>query len=173
MTEIPFPLMPSATIEHTGWGLLHSVWQFAAIAALIFVGDRLLQKASSSARYTLLLTGLFLLTIAPVVTWFILPRPLESEPVTKTEASAPVLLDEFPIPDAGAVQPSPVFKDSTLKSSEIDDSAAVPSATSIDDGFTAKWHERLANLLQPWLSTIVVLWCAGCCCFLFARLPVG
>lgn len=161
--------MPSSLIEHAGWVLLHSVWQFAAIALLIFVGNRLLKNASASSRYTLLLSALLLVTIAPVATCFILPKPLED--ITVAEVEAMPLLDELSQPDMGAVQLSPAFESTANQPSEIANLPTMPSAVVMEDVSAAPWNERLADVLQPWLSTIVVLWCAGV--LLFSVRPIS
>ena len=162
--------IPSSLIEHAGWVLLHSVWQFAAVAVLIYVGNRLLEKASASARYMLLLSGLLLVTIAPVATWFVLPQPLEDTMVAAVEPPALPLLDELSPPGTGAVQRDPAFEYSRGAPPEIANLPVIPTSIAIEDVSAVKWYELLTDVLQPWLSTIVVLWCVGV--LLFSVRPV-
>lgn len=162
--------IPSSLIEHAGWVLLHSVWQFATIAALIFVGNRLLKNASASARYMLLLSGLLLVTVAPVATWFVLPKPLDDTMVAMVEPPALPLLDELTPPPIATAQRDPAFEYSTDTPSGIVDLPSIPPAIAIENVSAVKWYERLTDVLQPWLSTIVVLWCVGV--LLFSVRPV-
>jgi len=163
MTGITFAFL-EILIEHTGWVLLHSVWQFSAIASLVFVANRLLQKASATARYVLLLAGLFLMTATPAVTWFVLPKPADDVahvvPMAEVTSGFPgphdVLLAYADLPaslvfDSHAVDPPLV----------VDRAVAAPVTVSADKKPISAWFERLAEFLQPWLSTIVMLWCSG------------
>ena len=56
-------------IERLGWVLVHSWWQFAAVAAVAGVVVRLLRRSSAAARYGVLVGVMGLMVAGPVATW--------------------------------------------------------------------------------------------------------
>lgn len=56
-------------VERTGWMLLHSVWQFAFLALLLVVLERVLAKRSSTARYVTASIALCLMVASSVATY--------------------------------------------------------------------------------------------------------
>ena len=55
-------------LQTAGWALIHFVWQGAAIAAVIAVALRLLERRSANARYIVACAGLVAMLAAPAVT---------------------------------------------------------------------------------------------------------
>lgn len=68
-------------IEALGWTLVHFLWEGAAIALLLFVALAWTRRAS--LRYALGLAAMLLMSVAPVVTFFV----LRSKPLPQTAAS--------------------------------------------------------------------------------------
>ena len=84
MNEFFRRVFSAEAIESIGWVLVHTFWQFSAIALLAWVIDCILQKNSARLRYFSLLSMLLLVTAAPVVTWW-LSTDLRSQFVVPTE----------------------------------------------------------------------------------------
>jgi len=168
-------LQSTVVVERIGWLLIHSVWQFAAVALLAFWLDRLLRRASAATRYATLLTAMLLIVIVPIGTWQFLP----SEPSRLAASySPPPFASIEPVADrreptadgdnnahanagpgglggaAAKVIPPPV------------DAAASPIVTPP----AKSWRALVTDLLQPWLSAIVSAWCLGV--LLFSIRPV-
>ena len=62
-------LESSTLVENLGWTLVHSVWQIALAAALLFLGLRILRKFSANARYLAAISALVLALVLPVLTF--------------------------------------------------------------------------------------------------------
>jgi beta-lactamase regulating signal transducer with metallopeptidase domain len=59
----------SKFIENLGWTLVHSVWQIALVAFILFVLLRVLQRFSANARYLVAVFALALAVALPVATF--------------------------------------------------------------------------------------------------------
>src|SRR3954466_9875250 len=68
----PF-LANSPLVESIGWLLLHTLWQFAAIALVAAALLWLLRRASAETRYWSSLLALCAMVAAPLITWCHLP----------------------------------------------------------------------------------------------------
>jgi|GEM_PF-4433215 len=69
------------SVEHVGWVLIHSLWQFAVIALVVRLCERAFTgRNGASGRYYVGVCGLAAITLAPVVTWALLPTtpPMEA-----------------------------------------------------------------------------------------------
>jgi bla regulator protein blaR1 len=66
-------------VECTAWTLIHFIWEGAAIAAIYTVArDRMLCRSSSPrSRYVLACGALGAMAIAPLLTWYLILRPVE------------------------------------------------------------------------------------------------
>ncbi|HEY0047760.1 MAG TPA: M56 family metallopeptidase [Pyrinomonadaceae bacterium] len=64
--EIP---INSKIVEALGWTLLHSVWQIALVALILFLLLRVLRKFSANARYLVSVFALALALALPIVTF--------------------------------------------------------------------------------------------------------
>ena len=63
-----------AIAERLGWALLHSLWQGAAIAAVLAVALHLMRRRNAAARHALCLLAILMLVGTTVVTaWVIRP----------------------------------------------------------------------------------------------------
>jgi beta-lactamase regulating signal transducer with metallopeptidase domain len=61
--------MNSLLIENLGWTLLHSVWQMALVAALLFLSLRLLARATPNVRYAVSVSMLALAITLPLASF--------------------------------------------------------------------------------------------------------
>ena len=85
-------------VQRLGWTLLHFLWQGALLGACIGLGQMLLRRGSSSARYNLLLAGFGLMTLSPIIT-FVVVTPARPEPLEVAEPAGPVqALAVVPVP---------------------------------------------------------------------------
>ena len=61
-------ILPIDWVQRFGWMLLHSLWQMAAVAALLALALRRLRRGSASARYAAACAGMALMVILPLAT---------------------------------------------------------------------------------------------------------
>jgi len=59
----------SEIVEHLGWTLIHSIWQLALIAAILFAALRFVIRSSPNIRYLVSILALGLSVIVPVITY--------------------------------------------------------------------------------------------------------
>lgn len=85
----------SSAIQPLGWTLLHSLWQGALIALVVFILLRLLMLKSSAVKYMVTLGGLTLQLIVSVVTFVYLYEPVTFQAATppKTEVPNVIVID--------------------------------------------------------------------------------
>jgi beta-lactamase regulating signal transducer with metallopeptidase domain/peptidoglycan/xylan/chitin deacetylase (PgdA/CDA1 family) len=146
--------------QAVGWGLAHSVWQGALVAAAFAAANRALRESSAQARYVAGCAALALLVALPITT------ALADDAPVKTAAR----LQTAPAPDAargaetsgahasvGERLMASVFFDGVGAEESV--AAAVPALLS---------RARFERLL-PWLA---LAW-AACVLLLAARLAVG
>jgi beta-lactamase regulating signal transducer with metallopeptidase domain/regulation of enolase protein 1 (concanavalin A-like superfamily) len=141
-------------IERLGWVLMHSLWQFMAIALVVRLFERtFVGRRGTSLRYAAGMCGLAAITVAPVATWFLIPA--------------------VPAPDAGAVSAVPF--DDNLAERRVVPSAALrlgQEADAVESAVRPRawyslsdtWSEARATLalrLRPWLPMLVVGWSVG------------
>jgi beta-lactamase regulating signal transducer with metallopeptidase domain len=142
---LPVPAM-SATMERLGWVLLHSLWQFAAVAAAVALVLALLGRSTSAARHGVLVAGLLAMAVLPVVTWGLLdvaPGAVgeSSTAHVATRRESVAALDHAT--DAAAESSLPVIGLACMAWADV-----VSVAT-------------LGERLRPWLGFCVVVWLAG------------
>ncbi len=157
----------SAFIERMGWVLIHSLWQFALLAAVAFVLQWAMRRVSAAARYIALLTMLGIVVAAPFVTWGFLPAeapqpviaadptPVLPKPVVLPNAAlTPVAIEVVPLP--AVAPPAPIVPVVVSPPVAIAPLPELPHPT---------WSERVQGGVTPWLSTIVWGWSLGVLAF--------
>ena len=80
-------LANSTLVENLGWTLVHSVWQIALVAFILFLLLRVLHKFSANARYLVSVFALVFAIILPVLTFVNLNGNLSAN-LSKNEFSA-------------------------------------------------------------------------------------
>jgi beta-lactamase regulating signal transducer with metallopeptidase domain len=137
----------TALLQALGWTLLHSLWQGALIAALLFAINLFVK--SSNARYVLACVAVVLMLVAPVVTFGLL---YEKPDATTTFANQTV-----PTPNTA----SDVNQmNQTVPANELQMVPQGGRATDIaptEPFWNVDWRERLAH----YLPYIVFVWLLG------------
>src|SRR6185295_13165722 len=108
-------IVNSPLVESIGWLLVHSLWQFAAIAIVAAALLWLLRRASAQMRYWCGLLALCAMVAAPLTTWSHLPLRIsprksgwpiaaevaseQTDPATAGErqARSPLAIDAGPV----------------------------------------------------------------------------
>ncbi|PKP50983.1 MAG: hypothetical protein CVT92_13910 [Bacteroidetes bacterium HGW-Bacteroidetes-1] len=67
---------PEELLSAVGFALLHSLWQAALVALVLFVLMRFLQNAAAGSRYLLAFIGMATMTILPIITFFRIYQPV-------------------------------------------------------------------------------------------------
>ncbi len=158
-------------VEQLGWVLVHSLWQFAAVALLAAGIARVMRYSSASLRYVALVAALTAATSAPVATWLLLP-PLATSPnldlnaitFPGTTTSAPTDAQAVATMSnslRGDIEGLPEGSDLDTASGITDVTSSFPSAAPLDANAGLTWSQELAKLLRPWLTWIVAAWSAG------------
>lgn len=71
MTQAFFELFSTAgAVERVGWVLVHSLWQFAVVAAVAAAVTAVLHGLGPVVRHAILASGLVAMAVLPVVTWW-------------------------------------------------------------------------------------------------------
>ncbi|MBX3441818.1 MAG: carboxypeptidase regulatory-like domain-containing protein [Planctomyces sp.] len=166
-----------------GWTLLHTLWQFAAVACLSGLALSALPRARATTRHTVALGGLLAMAVLPVVTWFALPGPSTTAdaayraepPIAAAEiVSTPQSMGTGGVPEQSDWQ-SPVAATGPAAAAPADamhELTTTAGSTTPNDVAAAAISASLRARIEPWLPELVVLWCVGVLLFAL-RLVVG
>ena len=128
-------LFSDTAVESLGWMLLHSFWQFTAIAVLVAANLRLLRRSSAKVRYVTLVAALRISAVIPVVTCFWIAIP-----------SAGTVIERTAFQNA---QPVEDFNSTTKAQYEYDELQGVsPGSLRLDTTAKALRLETGANALR-------------------------
>ncbi len=166
-----------ASIDRLGWVIIHSCWQFAMFAVITGVLMQIMQRRSAFVRYCSL-TCLFLgLISVPVVTWCALPQRLlvsdashvlrQNGSLSSSQKTMESLSDENE-PRQNAEQAFVASEPASTRESARPPGSA-ESMRRPPASLSTAWV-FLQTALQPWLYTIVTVWCIGV--LIFALRPV-
>ncbi|HXE56318.1 MAG TPA: M56 family metallopeptidase [Tepidisphaeraceae bacterium] len=161
-------LLESEVVQRLGWTILHSLWEGAAVAAVLAILLALLRKHRPEVRYLLSCGAMLALLIAPVATFVLLPdAPSAARPVATVASSSGsmqpasqtiVVPVRLPIDTPAATAPVRVTLAAPIE-------PAVPSIRhdsrlSFSALLMRGWNDTLDWLasLVPWL---VLTWAAG------------
>lgn len=67
---------PSVLVDSLGWALLHSIWQIALVAALVFVALRVIPRHNAQLRFISAYGGLAATLLLFIVTWILCYRTI-------------------------------------------------------------------------------------------------
>jgi beta-lactamase regulating signal transducer with metallopeptidase domain len=162
MISLPFPEL---VIERLGWTLVHSLWQFCAIAVLAAMLEQVLQRRSADLRYAALLAAFVIMAGSPLATWFWISNRAEPPVASPAFAAA---FGGLPSPN---VPPEPFAEPPQIPVGEGHDESGyaaapampVPPAT-IKERIRA-WRSAAVVRLRPWLSEVVAVWFLGAAMF--------
>src|SRR5258706_6360833 len=65
-------------IQRLGWTLLHSLWQGLAVTILLVVALAILRKRGPKIRYVACCGAMLIFATAPVVTFLMMPAPVDT-----------------------------------------------------------------------------------------------
>ena len=162
-----FEAMKSLFVEQIGWLLIHSVWQFTLIAISVSVVLRLFFFNRNAGRHATCLIGMGLIAVAPVVTYLMLP-----DYATSGRDNVAV---QFASPDQNsAVAAYPKISVGNTASFAAPSTASTIVAGPVASRVAASpvagsWRVRMNEIVVPWFTTLVPLWCCGV--LLFAIRP--
>ncbi len=154
-------LFSDTAVESLGWMLLHSFWQFTAIAVLVAANLRLLRRSSAKVRYVTLVAALSISAVIPVVTCFWIAVPSAGTVIERTAFQNAQPVEDFnsttkaqyEYDELQGVRPGSLRLDTTAKALPLETGAnalrLAPSETS--DGAP----------LQTYFPWIVSVWCVG------------
>jgi beta-lactamase regulating signal transducer with metallopeptidase domain/WD40 repeat protein len=163
-------------IERLGWVLVHSLWQFAAVALLAGLTVLVFRRRTATLRYGLLVLAMAVSVAAPVATWFLVE--IDESPELLSGRDSPII---EPASDQ-AVDPgfdaSPFVDDPLAFDPVLDDSIPNPATTQFESAklpipmqleqtqrpnveSAVSWLEQATMVLRPWLVWIVVAWGLG------------
>ena len=169
----------TALPERIGWTLLHSTWQFAAVAIGLFIILAVLRKSMPTARYAAEFLSLVAMVVCGVSTFFYIE--------TQTTPSASVALlsaqphdvvaeipstmrpDVTPRPDANSssiTSPAAVFDGQSLELNQNTTqlSRTVEQSRNLDADMPitlGRLRNSATEIIQPWLQELCLLWLIG------------
>ncbi|MDA1049938.1 MAG: TIGR03067 domain-containing protein [Planctomycetota bacterium] len=174
MTSFP---IPPVLVERLGWVLVNSLWQFVLIGLLAAVTVRLLRRNSAAVRYGILGAALVATTVAPVATWFVLPR--EPKPATIVNETAVAPSDEDISLLAARREPSGEPDVASRRGpSDVSDGGYIADGADQAPGGVRRsatrevsfpkskqkadaWWLLAADSVRPWLPAFVFAWSLG------------
>jgi beta-lactamase regulating signal transducer with metallopeptidase domain/biopolymer transport protein ExbD len=141
-------ILSHTAIWKLGWVLVHSLWQLAAVAALLAIVLGLLGRASANARYLASCAALVLMVALPLMTPYMVET--RGDGVTPAKVSdTPVTAPPPPTRGVPAVMPAV----------EVMGTAAAPGVTTEIPG--ASWSAFAVDGLETSLPYLVLAWLAG------------
>ncbi len=139
--------------ERTGWTLVHSLWQIAAITGVYAFLILLLRNRSASARYVVGCVAMGAMLVLPAVTYVVLP--------TSTVPELEALSDSTSVAATPLPKPSRMPREFTFAEPEaiaVDPPAAAPILAE-DEAPT--FMATLSSSLQHWTPWITAAWLIG------------
>jgi beta-lactamase regulating signal transducer with metallopeptidase domain len=156
------PMLPS---ERLGWTLLHSLWQFAVVGALLWVVLVSLRRRSADVRYVAACGALAAMLATSVLTFHAIPGKTGADDSRTASVSRPTVAAEPLPPPADVVLPtnaaSPADHGLAKKAPAmaVHDSGA-PAASPTEERLVAETI-ALKELLAPRMPWLALAWLAG------------
>ncbi|MDX1925166.1 MAG: M56 family metallopeptidase [Pirellulaceae bacterium] len=148
--------------ESLGWVLIHSVWQFAAVAIVATLVVRCLRRSSANTRYSFLVFAMATLALSPIATWYaqapgpVVARGMLSEPSRLERLSAKPSRS----PQATSDDRFEIPFEQQGSAIETESNFTTPTLNHQPKPARLSWND-FKSALRPWLAWIVVLWCLG------------
>jgi bla regulator protein BlaR1 len=150
-------LLAQLPVERFGWVLIHSLWEFLAIALVVRVIERAFAgRRSASARYAVGLCGLAAMTAAPVATWFLMPEAASASGGAVAAVSVAERKDGRHV--ASAALPTAALPGPVSPSLEVINQPRAQYSLAV------AWSAARATFalrLRPWLPMLVICWLVG------------
>lgn len=149
----------AAPVERLGWTLLHSVWQFAVIAFILWAMSLLLKRRSANLRYALSCATLAAMVAASGLTFQLLPdAPHPTRPSQPTPSLAAI---ETPAPVLTSVaEREPNRQPSSTILATVPEPTPPPVSSPADDP-PVPLRVSLQELVEPWTPWVCMLWIGG------------
>ncbi|TWU07801.1 M56 family metallopeptidase [Stieleria varia] len=163
--------------QRVGWTLVHSVWQFAIIAAFLAVTLGLVRRRSSHVRYALMLIAMMAMVVVPAMTLFVVGTGATvSAEFVANNAIERELEDVYPASPAGRDPSAINLTDSRDGQHKVIPTSQIELAVVPMPATGANAHRlittALPNFIQEWMNAIVAVWLIGIA-VLSIRLLVG
>jgi len=150
--------------ESVGWTLVHSVWQFLVIAALLQMALRGMRKSGPQARYVASCTALVLMMIVSATTFtgFSTARRSSVSFTGKGQAnvSSPAL-SPTGSPSKGQVDAVSRAVLDGIERQERAGQAKSSEETSVGLNFIPVSAVQVASWIRPWLGSLSIFWAVG------------
>jgi beta-lactamase regulating signal transducer with metallopeptidase domain len=148
-------ILEQPSIGRLGWTLLHSLWQFAFLAIVLWLFLKLMSRQSSSSRYVVSCLTLLLMVATTTITFNGIEIDSNRDVAEHTARASSDIhgtlsSDAGEVPSAG---PSIALPPQKVAAPEVSSSEAASPPL----GFLSV----LRTIVEPWLTTIVVLWGVG------------
>lgn len=139
-------------VERLGWVLVHSLWQFALLAAMVAALLPLLPRTTAAFRHNLLVCILSLTLVFPCATWF-----------WQANRTAP---HSNPGIDVTISQVTQANQQEWLADSDTFQNQAIQTGyASESTPFLRQSLEAIAQQIRPWLGILVLIWLSGIALF--------
>lgn len=149
-------MTPDQLIDAAGWTLLHSIWQFAAIALLLSVAMKAIATGRCHTRYLMACAAL-LLMIAAIAGTFV----WQNNAPRLTATSQELRFDDKEQSDTSSAPLESVAAAAVQNGVVPASAAGTPNYNEIPPAEAAPLRARIETLLAPWLAPIVALWMFG------------
>jgi TonB family protein len=103
--------LKGALLARLGLTILHSLWELAIIALVVWVGLALLRRQGAGIRYALACAGLLAMLLVPLATWFRLEPAVLLDPGLIREVEGPA----FTVPVTGSASAFPALVQQALR----------------------------------------------------------
>jgi beta-lactamase regulating signal transducer with metallopeptidase domain len=181
-------LNSTTVVEHRGWLLLHSLWQFALVVFLAGATVRAMRRNSAELRYVVLVSAMGVSVGLPVATWFF-QRGNQPDQLTSSEMAAVRSLTDaganpriatnalFDHPlvlrDAQRERPTPRLNQPIMPRvaqregpahspvAKLMTTSKAPVPIPVESEPAPSRLEQAAEVLRPWLVWIVAGWSLG------------
>ncbi len=150
----PSDLLNSPLVFRLGWVILHTLWQFLAIALVAAVIYSALKGGSATARYLTLMMATGLMAAAPLVTWFTIEPPRSAVSTEHEFASAETAAQTSTV--ASTIGPDWATTKNPPPAPVLDDTSRTEWS-----GVAPTWWQTFQSTSEPWLPVIVLAWCFG------------
>ncbi|MET0753260.1 MAG: M56 family metallopeptidase, partial [Pyrinomonadaceae bacterium] len=150
----------STLIENLGWTLLHSLWQIALIAFILFLLLRVLQKFSANTRYLVSVFALAFALVLPVVTFVQISSSPNSNLLSNEYSAANNARETDK--SARRAENFPVFTEAKTQANVAESENVFPSIEHIQNFFDKN--------LSAFLPFVVAFWFFGVALFAFRLL---
>lgn len=145
-------------VQRLGWALVHTLWEGAVAAALLWIALRVMCNRSADARYAIAYAALAVLAALPVVNFVLVPRAHDLRAVVSDTPAAPPAMTAEPDagPSGGAAPVEPAVADfSTLEIHAVEPERVFSVAAS------AVYLRFATGRLEPLFPWLVAGWAAG------------